>query len=103
MLEKRLARLETAFDTNTGVFSDGMKMLEIQHAVHRAVMNDLLHGRVRVLANGKVLGDIDFNAYLKEQIEALTKAEEVPEAKKEEPLITAPDEGTIVQEFGGDA
>lgn len=109
-LEKRLAVLEKAFDTNTRVFSDGMQMLEAQDAVARRVLQDVYNGRVRVsnlvrIANGhEVFAQIDFNGYLKEYIEELMEHEAKEEKSGPGAILAAiEDDGEdrpII--FGGD-
>lgn len=76
--ESELQRLGNAFDQNSEVFSEGLKMLEVMGLVMQRVMNDVLAGTVRcfgdtyldapntvpVRAPGPM--QIDFNSYLRE-------------------------------------
>ena len=79
-----------------------MQMLEAQQAVVRRIMQELMTARVSPLpwfAHVDTDGGIDFNAYLKDYIQELANAE-AAEAKKETPLLVAPDTDAPII-FGG--
>lgn len=106
MLEARLHQLEDAFNTNTKIFSDGFKMVELQLEIARRVAQQLLslhpneldRSRCRVMLDGIT---IDWNAYLKERIEELESSEKKAEDEKANGhvLSTPDDESPII--FGG--
>lgn len=103
----RVARIETAFDTNTSVFSDGIKMLEVQQTVIFRILQDVFNGQVRV--RGTISNDdgvprafVDVDGYIREHLEQLQKTEEaVPpsEAETNPVLSSVDDESPTI--FGG--
>lgn len=107
-LTARVERMEKAFDTNTSVFSDGIKMLEVQQEVAFRILQDVFNGAVRVRGmvsndEGILRAEVDVQSYIREHLEGLI---EVEEAKKEEkagpgPLLVTPDDNSPIT-FGGD-
>lgn len=116
---ERVGRLERAFDTNTSVFSDTMKMLEVQQGAMRLVLQDLAEGSVIVVKEEGEdnLGElsfhvrapeasfrrrVDFNAYLQKYLEGVQEAEEAGKKGGAEPspIVDPSSEGATI--FGGD-
>lgn len=108
-LETRLSRVEHAFDTNTEVFSDGIKMLEVQQQVIFRILQDVFNGRVRVKGvisndDGIPRATVDVDSYIREHLEEMQKREEAPppppEAETRPVLADVDDNSPVV--FGGD-
>ena len=103
-LEDRVARMERAFDTNTSVFSDGIKFLEVQNVVTLRIMEDVFNGRVRVASvstdsDGIPRAIVDVTSYTREYLEALTRMEETPKQEPAPVLASVDDDSPII--FGG--
>jgi hypothetical protein len=95
-LESRLKQAENAFNTNTQVFSDSIKMLEAQNAVLRWALQDSISSKLRKLPDG----DIDWNSYLKEYIEELARREAKSAEAAPATLLVEPGEDSPII-FGG--
>jgi predicted transcriptional regulator len=96
-LAKRVTKLEAAFDNNTSVFSDTMKMLETRLNVVQDVLS-MLHeeGHGLVTVNGKV----DFNYYTQRYLQRLVQLEEKPTETTTPSVIATPDDDSPTI-FGG--
>lgn len=100
--------MEKAFDTNTSVFSDGIKMLEVQQTVTLLIMQDVFNGRVRVKGvvssdDGVPRAEVDVQGYIRDYLSELTKQEEAPPQEEKTPgpiLASVDDDSPII--FGGD-
>lgn len=123
-LAARLHQMEDAFNRNTQIFSDGIKVLEIQNAVLRRIINDVVvvvvvgevHGSDGVTAQlvktikyeegGISVEVVDFNAYLKEYLEHLAAAEAKAVTEKANghtaTVLASPDDDSPII-FGGSA
>ncbi len=109
MLEQRLARMEHAFDTNTSVFSDGIKMLEVRQQVLFRIMQDVFNGQVRVKGvisndDGIPRATVDVDGYIVDHLTELQKLEEAPASPHEaetNPVLADIDDDSPI-EFGGD-
>jgi hypothetical protein len=119
-LAARLHQMEDAFNRNTQIFSDGIKVLEIQNAVLRRIINDVVvgevHGSDGVTAQlvktikyeegGISVEVVDFNAYLKEHLEHLAAAEAKAVTEKANghtaTVLASPDDDSPII-FGGSA
>ena len=107
-LTARVERIEKAVESNTCVFSDGIKILEIQRSLAFRIMQDVFNGAVRVgntVSNddGVLRAEVDVQSYIREHLEALTQLEEAPKEEKAGPgplLASVDDEQPIT--FGGD-
>lgn len=106
-LETRLARVESAFDTNTSIFSDGFKNLEMRQGVILRILHDVLNGQVRVKGvisndDGVARAFVDVEGYTQEFLDVLAENEQVEEKAGPGPILhTLDDESPTV--FGGDA
>lgn len=100
--------MEKAFDVNTSVFSDGIKMLEVQQTVALLILQDVFNGCVRVKGmvssdDGVPRAEVDVQGYIREYLTKLTEQEEAPKEEKAGPgslLASVDDESPII--FGGD-
>lgn len=100
--------MEKAFDTNTSVFSDGIKMLEVQQTVTFNIMQDVFNGRVRVKGmvssdDGVPRAEVDVQGYIRDYLTELQKQEEAPPQEEKTPgsiLASVDDESPLI--FGGD-
>lgn len=99
-LSKRVNKLESAFDQNTSIFSDAMKVLEIKQNVLEEVLS-MLHEEGHGLVE-KEDGGVDFGYYLKRYLERLGAKEEQAEAPAPAPTIIASPEDDAPVIFGGD-
>lgn len=113
--ESELLRLGNAFDQNSGVFSEGLKMLEVMGLIMQRVMNDMANGTVRCFGDEpSVLGavpvrttsplQIDFNSYLREYWLCMLLADFArwcgTIATHDKPLIETVSQADV-HEFGG--
>jgi hypothetical protein len=97
-LAKRVTKLESVHDTNTTIFTDSFKMLEIQlHTVHEVI--SMLHHDGAGLVEDKE-GRVDFNYYLQCYMKKLTEAEEKKDAPPPPPVLASPDDDSP-RIFGG--
>ena len=101
-IEKRLAQLEGASDTNAGTFSDAIQMLEVQLAVTRRALDDMVRGTPLLTTPGDlstVPVRIDWVEYMKRYLQELADKEAATVAPTQEsPLAVHPDEPVV---FGG--
>ncbi len=114
--ESALQRLGDAFDQNSEVFSESIKMLEVMGVVMQRCMNDMLNQTVRCFGD-KLSGapnevplrssaypQIDFNSYLREYWLCMLMADFArwcgTIATHDEPLIASVSKTDVI-EFGG--
>lgn len=96
-LSKRVNRLESALDKNTGIFSDAVKVLEIKLNVFEEVLS-MLHRD----GAGLVQTDdrrVDFGYYLKRYLDELGAKEEKASAPAETVIVTPDEDAPTI--FGG--
>lgn len=104
-----MARMELALDTNTSIFSDGIKMLEVRQQVTFRIMQDVFNGQVRVKdvvtnEDGLARATVDVNGYLQDYLAELAKHEEAPKQEEKAgpgPILSTPDDEAPTI-FGGD-
>jgi hypothetical protein len=98
-LSRRVNKLETALDTNSQIFSDTMKVMEIKVNVLEEVISHL-HRDGAGLVEAKD-GRVDFGYYMQMYIARLEQREEAAAAPEPTPVIVSPDDETPTI-FGGD-